>query len=297
MRNTTNIDENDDVNLTKSEINARRIMKRIHIHDLDNGGVFSLITGAQGSGKTSVMLSFMDYTIKHHDTEKIFFSNPYNAPFQFVKIGKDRFDIMVKKDSNVTFHDRNQRLKLIHPRVTYFKDFDDLYDKAKPGVCNAVFFGDIYKRKDEVYNRFSWMDFIHYLRSVGEWCHVYIDELSEIAPQFMAGDIFHKIGRFGLDLKEIRKSLINCHTNTQAVSDIDPRVRSKVMIRIYLPGARKGEESRITQKAIDNLEEHRELGNKGYLEYSGKFGRTRFEDIFKPDSNLQWEAQINENKK
>jgi hypothetical protein len=294
MRKHQNYDENDEIDLSKSEINAERILKRIHVHDLDSGGVFSLITGCQGSGKTSVMLSFMDYTLQHYPDEKVFWSNTYNAPFQFNKLGMDKCHIMVKEGSNVSFHDRNQKLKEIHPKVTTFKDFDDCYNKAKPGYCNAVFFGEVYSRKDMIFNRFSWMDFIHYLRSAGEWVHVYIDELSEIAPQFMAGEIFHKIGRFGIDLKEVRKCMINVHTNSQAISDIDPRCRGKAFIRIFLPGAKHGDESRISQRAIDNLDENNRIGNQGYLEMSGKFGRTRFTDIYKPDPKIQWEAHAHE---
>jgi len=259
-----------------------QILKRIHTHDVDSGGVFTEITGSQGSGKTSVMLSFMAYTMRNYPNEKIFWSSCYYAPLQFVKIGKDNFHIMVKKNSGVTFHDRNQKLKQIYPEVTYFKDYQDLYNKAKPGICNAVFFG----------NRVLWIDFIHYLRSVGEWVHVYIDELSEISPAFTSGKLWKKIRDFSLDAKEIRKCMLNLHTNTQSVSDIDHRIRSKVMVKIYLPGARTDNVSRITQKAIDNLEEDPLNGNEAYIEYSGKFGKTRFKDIYKPIPGMQWEARI-----
>jgi hypothetical protein len=270
-------------NMTKSEINAERILKRIHIHDLDSGGVFTDITGSQGSGKTSVMLSFMDYTIRHYPNEKIFFSNCYNAPFQFVKIGMDNFTIMVKQGAGITFHDRNQRLKEIKPRVIYFKDYEDLYEKALPGKCNAVFFGD----------RQEWIGFLHYLRSVGEWVHIFMDELSEIAPAFTSGKTWKRIKDLSLDLKEVRKCLMNIHSNTQSVSDIDHRVRSKVMIKIYLPGARSDNISRITQPAIDNLNEDPVNGNEAFLEYSGKFGKTVFKDIYRPIPGLQWEARVN----
>ena len=255
-------------NMTKSQINAERILKRIHIHDLDSGGVFTEITGSQGSGKTSVMLSFMDYTIRHYPNEKIFFSNCYNAPFQFVKIGKNNFTIMVKQGAGITFHDRSQRLKEIKPKVIYFKGFEDLYEKAIPGKCNAVFFGD----------RIQWIEFLHYLRSAGEWVHIFIDEMSEIAPAFTSGKVWKKIKDLSLDLKEVRKCLMNIHSNTQSVSDIDHRVRSKVMIKIYLPGARSDNISRITQTAIDNLNEDPVNGNEAFLEYSGKFGKTIFKD-------------------
>lgn len=274
--------ENDDFELSKSEINAERIFRRIHVHDLDSGGVFTEITGSQGSGKTSVMLSFMDYTIKNNPSEKIFWSSCYNAPLQFVKIGEENYHIMVLEGSGVTFHDRNNKLKQIYPKVTNFKDYTDLFNKAKSGICNAVFFGDRYK----------WMDFIYYLRSVGEWCHVYIDEISELCPAFTSGKLWHRIKDFSLDLKEVRKCMINVHTNTQSVSDIDHRVRTKLMVKVYLVGARSDNVSRITQTAIDNLDEDPVNGNEAYLEFSGKFGKTRFKDIYKPIQGMQWEARI-----
>jgi hypothetical protein len=281
LRNDKNYEKNE---MSKSEIIAERILKRCHVHDLDSGGVFTEITGSQGSGKTSVMLSFMDYTIKHFPGEKIFWSSCYNAPLQFIKIGEGKFYIMVKQGSSVTFHDRSNKLKQIFPPITYFNNFDELYTKAAPGVCNAVFFD----------NRINWIDFIHYLRSVGEWCHIYIDELSEICPAFTSGKQFHKIGGFANDLKEARKCMLNIQTNTQSVTDIDHRVRSKVMVKVYLPGSRRDNISRITQVAIDNLNEDPDNGNEAYLEYSGKFGKTVFKDIYKPVVSMMWEARLNE---
>jgi hypothetical protein len=275
--------ENNIDDLTKSEINAERILRRCHIHSYDDGGVFSFITGGMGTGKTSVMLSFMDYTIEHYPEEKIFWSNTYNSPVQSLKIGLDKHHIMVQQGAGVTFHDRSKKLKLIHPSVTVFKGFEDLYNKAKPGSCNCVFFGD----------RMLWMDFIHHLRSVGEWVHIYIDELSEISPAFTSGKLFKKIGLFSVDLKEVRKCMMNVHCNSQALPDIDHRVRTKLMIRIFLPGAKAGKDSRITQTAIDNLSEDSKNGNEAYLEFSGKFGTTIFKDIFKPIKGLQWEARTN----
>lgn len=268
--------------LTKSEVLAEKILKRCHIHDLDSGGVFSFITGGMGTGKTSTMLSFVDYTLLHYPREKLFWSNTYNAPLQSLKIGLEKHHIMVKEGSGVTFHDRSKKLEEIHPEITYFNTYDDLYNKAKQGLCNSVFFG----------SRSKWIDFIHYLRSVGEWTHVYIDELSEISPAFTSGKLFKQIGQFSVDLKEIRKCMINVHANSQALPDVDHRIRSKIMVRIFLPGARSDQYSRVHQTAIDNLEENPIEGNEAYLEQSGRFGRTRFKDIYKPILGLQWEARV-----
>ena len=89
--------------------------------------------------------------------------------------------------------------------------------------------------------------------------------------------------------------MLNLHTNTQSVSDIDHRIRTKIMVRIYLPGARSDNISRISQRAIDNLDEDHVNGNEAYLEFSGKFGKTRFKDIYKPIIGMQWEARVNGN--
>jgi hypothetical protein len=283
MNNFIQEEEYED-NISKSEIIAERLLKRIHVHDFDSGGILSLITGGMGAGKTSTMLSFADYTLNHYPDEKIFWSNTYNAPIQSLRIGLEKHHIMVMKDSNVTFHDRQQKLKQIYPKVTEFNDFTDLYQKAKPGKLNCVFFG----------KRNIWMDYIHYLRGAGEWVHVFIDELSEISPAFTSGALFKQIGRFSIDLKECRKTMLNIHTNTQALPDVDHRIRTKIMIRIFLPGAKAGKESRLSQQALDNLMENPRYGNEAYIESAGRFGRTQICDIYLPNRTHQWEAHGDE---
>ena len=267
--------------LTKSEINSLRIMRQIHQPSLDSGGTFSVITGAPGSAKTSAMLSFSDYAMKYHPKHKLFFSNSYGVPLQFTKLGKDCFDILVLKGSGVTFHDRNDRRKEIFPKVTYFDDYDDCYELAKPGRISAVFFGA----------RFLQMDFLKYQLSIGEWSHNYIDEISEICPAFTSGKLFHSIGAFALDLKECRKTLTNYCCNTQSIAGIDHRIIAVIMVKIYLPGARSSKNGRVTQRAIDNLTIDHVKGNEAYLEAYGRFGKTTFKNIFAPDGRLLWEAK------
>lgn len=269
--------------ITKSEVVARRILRQIHQPNLDSGGTFTAITGAPGSAKTAVTLSFCDYSMKHHPKHKIFFSNGYGVPLQFPKLGKDCFDILVLKGCNVSFHDRSDKRKEIFPKVTYFEDYEDCYEKAKPGRLSAVFFGD----------RSMQMDFLHHLLSISEWVHYYIDEISEIAPAFTSGEQFHRIGKYALDLKECRKTLTSVCCNTQAIQSIDHRVINVIMVKIFLPGARASRTSRILQRAIDNLKINSVTGNEGFLESYGTFGKTVFRNIFTPDSRLLWEAKSN----
>ncbi len=86
--------------------------------------------------------------------------------------------------------------------------------------------------------------------------------------------------------------MLNVHANSQALPDIDHRVRIKIMVKIFLPSARSDKHSRGEQTAIDNLEEDHNVGNEGYLEHSGRFGKTRFKDIYRPVVGMQWEARI-----
>jgi len=266
---------------------GKQLSQRILEHNDEFGGVYVEVTGAQGSGKTSVMLSWMEYLMKHYPKDKVFWGSSYDAPLQFVKlVEKDsdfnKIHIMVKEGSNVVFRDRRRKGERLDLNVTYFTDFEDLYKKAIPGKCNAVFIGD----------RLKWMDFIHYLRSIYEWKHVFIDEFGEVAPSDQKGRMWKKIKDFSETVKEIRKCDINLFTNSQTATDIDYRVRRKIMVKTFLPGALRDPTSRVTQKAIDNLRRDPINGNFAFLDAGGLFGRVQFKRIFKPKQDFSWEAKI-----
>jgi len=277
--------------VNKKEVYAREILERIHVHSKDDGGIFSLTTGSQGSAKTSSMLSFLNYNIIHHPDEPIFFSNCYDSPLQFTKLGPKKWHIFVKQGSNIIFRDRDYDLKVFEPpHKTYFKvtesdgekDYSDLWNKAKRGKCNAVFFGD----------RYEWMDFIAWLRARGRWSHVFIDEMAEITPAGTSGDVWHNINEFVLVLKDVRKSFVDVFCNSQACHDIDYRVWSRIMLWVYLPGAQKWKTSPIKQHVINSLEKSKELGNEAFLEFSKSYGKVRFTDIYKPMEGYHWDAHV-----
>lgn len=277
-------DENE---IKKVEYIGKMLSKRILSHDEDYGGVYVEVTGAQGSGKTSAMLSWMEYLLNHHPEDRVFWSSSYDAPLQFMKFVETKEDlhkihIMVQEGSNVIFKDRRKKGKKLDLFLTTFTDFDDLWDKSRPGKCNAVFFGD----------RMKWIDFIHYLRSIYEWKHVFIDEFGEVAPSDQKGKTWKKIKDFSETVKEIRKCDINLFTNSQTATDIDYRVRRKIMVKAFLPGALRDPTSRVTQRAIDNLLRDPIHGNYAYLDAGGLFGRVQFQRIFKPSKKYSWEARV-----
>jgi hypothetical protein len=270
--------------VSKQEIIGQEILKRIHLHDINDGGVFTETTGSQGSAKTSILLSFTEYTLKNHPDEKIFWSECYRSPLQTFKLGFDKQCFYAKNDLPITFRNRDKKLEPINIPLTRFDTFEELYNKAQKGKVNIVFFG----------NRMIWMDFINYLRNIGEWTHIYIDEMAEVCPSYTSGKMWNHIGKFATNvLKDIRKDMINLHVNTQSIINIDDRVRKQVMIKIFLPGAMSDKHSRVTQKAIDNLIRDPLHGNQAYLDYSGKFGVVTFKDIYKPINGFHIDAIYN----
>jgi len=273
--------------VSKLEKEGQGILRRIHEHDENAGGNFVEITGMPGSGKTSVMLSFINYTLKYHPNEKVYWSNSYGTPLQFVKLGEGKWTLLVESGSGIKFYNRMTGKEVTNLDVTYFDSFEDLYLKAVPGKCNAVFFKD----------RHVWMEFVKFLRSKYGWHHIYIDEFGEVCPSDSDGDLWKRIGEFAIrTVGEVRKCCINVVYNTQSVADIDYRPRRKLMIKIYLPGAKRDGMSRVTQKAIDRLIRDPKHGNFAYLDAIGVFGCVQFKDIFIPPAHMSLEARTPEMK-
>lgn len=284
-------DADGDGKVSFKEVIGKKIIERMMIEDDELGGVYTETTGSQGSAKTSVNLAFLIDYLSRLPQDKCFWSSTYNAPLQFVKIGLDKCHFMfyVNGDGNTSIEIRDRRrngevvdLKKHKILVSTFHDFNELWKKAIPGMCNAVFFGD----------RLVWMDFIYFLRSIYDWAHIFVDEFGEVCPSDQSDVMWRRIRKFAEDVKEIRKCNKNLHTNTQSTTDVDYRVRRKLMIRIFLPGSKADGKTRVYQKAIDNLKKDSINGNMAYLEYDNEFGQTRFRNIFKPPRGISWEARI-----
>jgi len=290
---------------SKPEIEGKNLIDRLLERSLDKGGIYSEVTASQGMAKTAVLLTFTDLTRKNHPNEKIFWREQLDAPLQIFKLGEGKYHFLVMEGSGAVFRDRSNHLaEVTNLPITYFKskeivktvlqgkklvpvteiipDFQDLWDKSKPGVANVVFFGD----------EFFWLDFIHWLRNVGEWVNIFIDELADIAPAVCKGDLYHRILKFAGDMGAVRRCMMNAMTDTQTVQDVHWSVRKKVMMKIFLPGAIADKYSRVTQEAIDNLLKDNVNGNEAYLDFGGTFGRVQFRTIYKPNQLRHIECHI-----
>ena len=270
--------------VSRPEIEGERLIRKLLEQNTDYGGVLTYITGAMGGGKTSAMFAFLKYTMHTFPLQKIFLSETYDAPLQCFKLGIENCVFLVKEDSKVVFRDINNQLKIAKMiKPIYFKDFDDLYQKAERGKCNVVLFGE----------RTMWMEFLAYLRHTGEWNHVFIDEIGEVIPSNTSGKLHKRIGQFSIFAKDLRKCRIKVIANTQSIRDMDWRMLDKFMFRVFLPGAMADtKHSRVMQRAIDNLQGDDKTGNHAFIDRFGKFGLVLFSDIFKPDPRYMIEAHI-----
>lgn len=267
--------------VSKPEVEGEKILRQILGQKSDYGGAFCYITGAMGGGKTSAMISWMLYTLRHYSSQKVFFSETYDAPMQSFKIGKNHCNFFVKKGSGVVFRDINDGLSEFNLNQIEFNDFDELWEKSERGKVNVVFFGE----------RTKWMEFVASLRHKGEWTHVFIDEIGEVIPSNTSGRMHKRIGQFSIFAKDFRKCRMKVITNTQSIRDMDWRMLDKFMYRVFLPGAMADRKhSRVIQRAIDNLIGNETHGNDAYIDRMGKFGLINFSDIFKPNPRYCIEA-------
>jgi hypothetical protein len=263
-------------------------LARVLNEDCEIGGTYTETTGSQGSGKTAVNLAFLKHYTTAYPQDKCFWSSTYDTPLQFTKLGTGTYHIMILRGSNVIIYDREKEVEVKFPNeycpypITYFDTYEELWNKAMPGKCNAVFFG----------KRTFWMDCLHYMKTKLAWAHIFFDEFGEIASSDSSGKDWKKVRKFSEEIKEFRKCNKNIHTNTQSVTDIDYRVRRKLMIRIFLSGAKADSKTRVYQRAIDGLKKDKVNGNNAYIDYDGKFGIVRFGNIFKPIPGMNWDARV-----
>ena len=262
---------------------AALILDRIHNRDEDIGAVFTEATGMPGSAKSAVDLSFAEDTCLNYPKEKVFWRSIYNAPLQFLKLPRNKWHIMRQEESKVDFIDLSTG-QTLDIGYTPFTNFDDLYQKAKPGKVNAVFFQQTG----------FWRDFIHWqLDGTGiDWVTNILDDYGDLCPAFSSGNEWKEVENFTQTLKDVRKCRVNVHSNTQSVTDIYYKVRTKIIISIYMFGAKASRKGRVSQRAIDNLRMDHVRGNQAWIEYGGSiFGKTRFPKIYKPNPDYQWSAR------
>jgi hypothetical protein len=223
------------------------------------GGVTNEILGPQGSGKTSLMLSYACRIMEENPDELIIWKDSYQSQCQFNRL--KNYELFAEIGVDLKFRNIYTDSYVDMP-INYFDNYEQLLKRMSPQQLNVVYV------KDEIV---GYIKLLNYLRRHSGWQSVFIDEYKDIAPLNESGVRHRLIGALGKEMSVIRKGLVSLFCNTQSKSQIDWRVRSGFMINTYLSGAKKDSNSSVYQNAINGLDK-----GCAWVSWEGKFGRINY---------------------
>lgn len=246
-------------------VEGEKLWNMLFQRNPDFGGFFVEILGLMGTGKTSLMLEMANKIFKEYPEELVFWREAPLSPLQAPKLG-DNFQIFAERKNPMKIFElgENRPIPTDRYEIKYFDGPLDLIKQAKPGQLNVVFF-----HKPEM-----WINLLFRLRFNTKFQTIFIDEMEDVAPaRSKKGDgTYWSNDKLANHLKEIRKCKINLIYNTQAPSDIDWRLRHKIMLHFYLSGSRGDYESPIYKSMIQSLKLGEALIDLGF----SLFGKIRF---------------------
>lgn len=280
---------NQENQLSKPQIEGDRLYnRRLLLHDFDQGQPSSLILGQPGSCKTAVTAQICEHSMTKHPEDRIFWRSALNAPVQIVKLPK--WHIYIENNSGIRFFNRrtgedHTDVLIKQKKISYFKSFDDLYNKAKPGVCNGVFFKDMHMKGIKKDNgTLRWFRFIRFLLNKFDWCQVFLDEYQEMVKSGNGDRMYWEIDRHSDDVSSARKTHVGIHANCHQTAEIDWRVLPSFMLTLQLFGSRPYKYNMVTKQALAGLKEPIEqYGAEAWIAEGGKFGKIVFPKVYKLD--------------
>lgn len=282
---------------SKEEEEARNIMNEIFEHNEDRGALSTLSMGMPGSCKTAINCAFIDYAIDHYADDKIFWRSSIGAPLQFFKTKK--WHIYVQKDSGIRLFDRHTGKDMTDGftndgKLTVFTDYDDLYNRSKTAVCNAVFFKDIHDKELPMdRGNIFWFGFFRYLLHKYAWCHIVFDEYHELIKAGSSGRLWKEIAQHSNDVSNARKSNVVLHGNCHQTSEVDYRVLANIMVTIQMYGSRAYSHNMVNKKALGNLPKPTEKsGAWAWISTGGRFGKFKVPKVYKNPVGFSVEAQV-----
>lgn len=283
---------------SRQEVEGRRLLHhRLLKHDFNQGQPSSLIMGQPGGCKTAVSCHICEYFINNHPEDKIFWRSAQNAPAQFVKLPK--WHIYIEKHSGIRFYNRKtgeditEKLKT-QRRLTVFDGFEDLYRRAKPGVCNGVFFKDLHLegiKKDQ--GTLQWFRFIRFLLNKFDWCQIFFDEYQEMVKANQGERMYFEIDHHSDDVSSARKTHVGIHANIHQTPEVDYRVLPSFMMTLQLYGSRVYKHNLVNKKALAKLPEpNLDDGAFAWIAEGNHYGIINFPKIYELTENNQYAARI-----
>lgn len=283
---------------SKPEIEGKRLLyHRLLKHDFNQGQPSSIITGQPGSCKTAVSLSICEYLEKNHPTDRIFWRSALNSPLQFVKLSN--WHIFIEKHSGIRFFDRRNGVDITDGLkakkiLTVFNDFDELYHKARPGVCNGVFFKDLHLdgiKKDQ--GTIQWFRFTRYLLNKFDWCHIFFDEYQEMVKSGQGERMYFEIDHHADDVSSARKTHLGIHSNCHQTSELDWRILPSFMMMMQLYGSRIYKHNLVNKQALAKIPEPNKYdGAYAWISEGNHYGIINFSKIYELSEKNQYAARI-----
>jgi len=278
-------------------VEARNILKDIFKLDDNLGAKTTLTLGTPGSCKTAVDCHFVNYAIRQYPQVKIFWRSSIGAPIQIFKL--PNWHIYIEKESGVRLFNRKTGRDWTkkfeeNKQLTYFKTFKELYRKAKPGVCNGVFFKDLHvKGIPDDKGTLQWFNFYRFLLGYYEWSMVIFDELHELCKAGSGGKMWHEIKQFSDDLSNARKSNVITHGNAHQTSELDSRVVDNIMIFMQMYGSKKYKHNMVSKYAVAGLPKPNErIGAWCWVSEAGRYGKFRVPEVYELPKGMSISAKI-----
>lgn len=285
-------------------LEGRRLTTELTVHNNDFGGVTAVVYGSKGSGKTTLFLTLcqtvqcynavsgaleLETSIWRGGDEDYWTWLPYERTRVFIH--RDNINtVSFKCDEDLSEYDRSKL-----PQIIVYKNNKDLYSKLLRGGINVVYepttytltdrlkkmiqkrgvAGDDLFKKKEVDSIIWWFEFVDWLRINKSLEHisVFIDEADQLLPVSPSGARWHLNLWFKDIMRALRKRNISLYLACHGYTDIDGRIRPKVMYRIYMKGACAPSESLIWKTAPITLPQ-----GKYYIERDA-WGWARFNKI------------------
>ncbi|MHC1599941.1 MAG: hypothetical protein ACXQS5_03860 [Candidatus Methanospirareceae archaeon] len=294
------------VMLTSAEMTRAQgleILRSLIEHKHAVGGTTCIITGIQGSGKTSLMLQIAQKLAMQGELviwrgrqreqvhklknwmEKTVWWFPKSSEPRIWKVTDSRsYDITSQLD------------------VKYYSSLKSLYQGLEVFKINIVFpahgwkpsselLKDIFekKRKKIMVKRETtfWVDVIYYLtqiRKSRQFVAIFLDEADDVIPSGVSDQMWWLL-EYAKDLiKDARKSYTSVYFAVHNLHDIDYRIVKKCTHYIYLRGARLYRNSLVDQKKVALL------GKGEAIIEHGSFGKFRFDFLKHPpyDIVVEW---------
>ena len=252
--------------ISKPDVEGEKLWKYLFTRNPSFGGVSCNFYGVPGSGKTSLMLRLCRKIFNTYPNETIFWRENHNLPIQILKLGlpvnfftDNKLKIQIKELTP------NGPIPTKDYKARIFRSPKELIDMIEPGVINCVYYE----------HRTGWLKLMDRMKTNHSWQSFFIDEGEDLFPAYAKDKEWHLNTTFSNSFKELRKCRISIYCNSQTDWDFDPRIKSKLMLEVFLYGAKKNKDSPLLKSVVQDIQ----LG-QGWIVYArSRFGKFTFDPV------------------